>query len=118
MTDELDGSADDRGLSRIFSALANADRIAIIDMLRGCATDELDGVSISRVAEATGLTRFAASRHLRILCDAGLVSATRKRHSTLHRIDVRGFYELEDWLSGTSRGDHWLDTLAALDRPA
>ncbi|MFB7890607.1 ArsR/SmtB family transcription factor [Microbacterium sp. NPDC056044] len=119
MVDETHTPDDERGLSRVFGALANSDRIAIIDMLRGSAADEPGGVSISRVAEATGLTRFSASRHLRILCEVGLVSATRQRHSVLHRLDSRGFDAVEDWLCGAALDEDWLvDALAPLNRSA
>ncbi|MCR2799380.1 helix-turn-helix domain-containing protein [Microbacterium sp. zg-Y818] len=118
MTNEHDAHEGERGLSLVFGALANVDRIAIIDMLRGVAAEHPGGVSISRVAEATGLTRFSASRHLRILRDAGLVSATRRRPSVMHRLDARGFDAVEDWLCGTTLGEGWFDAFASLDRPA
>ncbi|KQZ85282.1 hypothetical protein ASD56_02670 [Microbacterium sp. Root166] len=118
MTYGQDISEEERGLRRVFAALANADRIAIVDLLRGCVEDEPAGVSISRVAESIGLTRFSASRHLRVLCEAGLVSATRRQHSVLHRLDAGGFDAMEDWLCGPALSDHWLDAFAPLHRPA
>ena len=111
-------SEEERSLSTVFAALANGDRIAIIELLRECASEEPGGVSISWVAASTGLTRFSASRHLRILCDAGLVSASRSRHSVLHRLDARGFDALEDWICAVTPGAHWLDAVAPLHRPA
>ncbi|GAA1917228.1 hypothetical protein GCM10009775_07080 [Microbacterium aoyamense] len=82
--------------ARLFSALANSERLAIVDALvkrspRTC------GPTISEIAGATDLSRFSASRHLAILRSAGLVTAERVRGGFRHRINVDGLTAIEDW---------------------
>ena len=88
-------AGDEGGLLAAFRALANADRLAVLRVLRECAPS---GMNISQVAAATELTRFTASRHLQVLCVAGFVSATRHEKSIMHRLDPHGFEQVEDWL--------------------
>lgn len=86
------------GLQQVFAALANSDRIAIIEVLADLAAARPRGVPISVVAERTELTRFSASRHLKILVDAGVVSVERDQQSQLHRLNVDGLVGAEDWV--------------------
>lgn len=85
---------------RIFGALANADRLALVHALsEGRARHGDDrGMSITELARRTELSRFSASRHLAVLRDARIVTATVTGHATLHALDLRGLEELDDWL--------------------
>ena len=117
--DDMDDADAGHGLPRLFAALANSDRIAIINTLRDHARQHPEGLAISRVAQEAGLTRFSASRHLRVLCEAGLVTVTKRRRALLHKIDARGFEAGEDWLYDVSATVPWhRDAGAALDLPA
>lgn len=86
------------GLQQVFAALANSDRLAILEVLAESAARNPRGVPISKVADKTELTRFSASRHLRILVDAGLVVVERERQSLLHRLSSEGLNAAEDWV--------------------
>lgn len=87
----------DRSVSAVFAALANDERLVIVAYLGGLGTRH-PGSSISEIADAASLSRFSASRHLRILAAAGLVSAWRSGHAILHTICPTGFDEVEDWM--------------------
>lgn len=86
------------GLQQVFAALANSDRIAIVEVLAEMAAIHPRGVPISLVADRTELTRFSASRHLRILVEAGVVDVERERQSALHRLNADGLLGAEDWV--------------------
>ena len=86
--------ADDGALLTAFRALANGERLAVLRVLGGCPA----GMNISQVAAAAELSRFTASRHLKLLCAAGLVTASRREQSLIHRLDPRGFERVEDWV--------------------
>ncbi|SIT86711.1 helix-turn-helix transcriptional regulator [Microbacterium sp. RU33B] len=83
----------------VFRALANAERLAVLDVLRACGSR---GMNISQVGEAAELNRFTASRHLKALCSAGLVTSVRHNQSVVHRLDPAGFERVEDWLYETA----------------
>ncbi|KAA9105860.1 ArsR/SmtB family transcription factor [Microbacterium rhizomatis] len=88
-----------RSLPRIFAALSNDGRLALIDELaRAEAGPGPDELSISTLAVRAGLSRFAASRHLAILRTAGLVIATRVRQSTVHKLNWPALAQIEDWM--------------------
>jgi len=84
-------------VAQLFAALANADRLAILSELRRQEGSTACGHSISEVAARTGLTRFSASRHLRILADVSLTYATRNRRTIIYRLNVYAFEQVEDW---------------------
>jgi DNA-binding transcriptional ArsR family regulator len=74
-------------------ALSNSDRLALISELgkRGES-------SIIDLAERTSLTRFAASRHLTILEEAGVVAHRWVGATKLHSLRPGGLDIVEDWL--------------------
>lgn len=86
------------GLHEVFAALSNPDRLAILAELRPTPEDLRPARTVSSLAFAIGLSRFSASRHLRQLCDAGLVEVTRQRTALLHRLAITGLARVEDWL--------------------
>jgi len=86
------------GLHQVFAALSNPDRLAILAALRPAPDDARPERTVTSLARATGLSRFAASRHLRHLCDAGLVEVSRHRTALLHRLAITGLAQVEDWL--------------------
>ncbi len=86
------------GIAGVFAALANADRVAIVRALRGTREECPEGLSITALADRVGLSRFATSRHLKILVSVALVTVTAAERSQLHRLDPRGFLGIEDWI--------------------
>lgn len=98
MSDAQEAIADG-GLLAVFRALATSERLAVLSVLRARAPR---GMNISEVAAATEMSRFTASRHLKVLCAAGLVVSMRRNQSVVHRLDSRGFERMEDWLYETA----------------
>ena len=90
----------DTPLARLFAALANADRLALVQALceLPAGGDDPSRASIAELARLTGLSRFSASRHLSILRDAGLVVAESFGQRILHEMNWRGLQAFEDWL--------------------
>jgi len=96
---EIGGDLD---LADVFGALANPDRLAILEILGDAQSTRAPGMSISMIAARTELSRFSASRHLRILCDAGVVQPHRVGPAILHSLSLAGLERAEDWLVALS----------------
>jgi DNA-binding transcriptional ArsR family regulator len=54
--------------------------------------------SVSELARALPVSRPAVSQHLRVLKDAGLVSARAEGNRRIYRMDPRGVEHLRDYL--------------------
>lgn len=100
--EELANRDDSRSLASVFSALGNEERLVILSVLARDRALNRSGASISVIARRVGVSRFSASRHLRILEVAGLITAHRVGHSILHRLTRGGLDQVEDWLYGHS----------------
>ncbi len=73
----------------VFKALADTTRRAVLDQLF-----EHNGRTLSELEAAVGgdMTRFGVMKHLRVLEDAGLVTAVRKgreKHHYLNPVPIR-----------------------------
>ncbi len=80
-------------LDATFAALADPTRRAIVARLADGET------SLSALAEPFDMSLTAVSKHVRVLCDAGLV-AMEKRGRTRHcRLDAVPMKEASDWLA-------------------
>lgn len=91
-----------------FEAVAEPNRRRILDLLREGerpAGDLVDALSISQPG---------VSKHLRLLREAGLVSARADGQRRLYRLEPGGLAELDTWL--TPYRAFWADRLAALER--
>jgi len=86
------------GLHQVFAALSNPDRLAILAELRPTCDDPHPARTVTALARVIGVSRFAASRHLRQLCDAGLLEMNRCGKAMLHRLALPGLAQVEDWL--------------------
>ena len=82
------GTEDVSDIAPLFTALGDETRLHLVRRL--CREGP---VSISRLAEGSGVSRQAVSKHLRVLCDAGL--ARGERHGREHRWTLEG-ERLED----------------------
>lgn len=76
----------------VLTALAEPSRLAIVNLLRQGPRP------VGEVAAEVGIVQPHASRHLRILADAGLVSARREAQSRIYRLEHPPFASLEQWL--------------------
>lgn len=94
---------DDGEIDRALRALADANRRAILDVLRR------DAHAVGEVAETVGLSQQATSHHLRVLRTAGIVTETRAGVRHLFAIDSDGLSVVRSYLD-----DFWPTRLSAL----
>ena len=90
-------------MSAVLKALAEPRRLDILRLLR---RRELPAGAIA--ARFSG-TRPGISQHLRVLVNAGLVTARRDRTRRLYRLNETGFHELRHLL-----GEFWDERLQSL----
>lgn len=77
---------------RVFSALADSTRCALLERLR-------DGESsASRLAKPLGISRQAVAKHLHVLAEAGLVRHWREGRETVFEIRLQGLAPAETYL--------------------
>ena len=86
-------------LDRLFHALGDPTRRAMLDLLSRAPT------SVSRLADALGITLTAVGQHLQILEEAALVQTEKVGRVRSCRIEPAGFDHLERWI-GNHRS-HW-----------
>lgn len=102
---------DDREVAPLFDALADPTRRTVVQLL---------GVSARRageLAEATGMSGPAMSRHLRVLLQAGLILDDRPAADArirLFRLRPDATAPLQTWLDGLKA--HWDEQLLAFKR--
>ncbi len=70
-------------------------------------------VAAGELADRFPVSRPAVSRHLRVLREAGLVTARSDGRRRLYALDPRPLRELDDWLEPYR--DRWARRLDALD---
>ncbi|OYX33201.1 MAG: transcriptional regulator [Caulobacterales bacterium 32-69-10] len=98
----------DAGLGRVLTALAEPSRRQMVELLRERAR------SAGELAQAAGLTPAAASRHLRALRDAGIVSDAHPAFDArvrIYSLRAGGLTGLKAWVDETEA--LWADQLAA-----
>jgi DNA-binding transcriptional ArsR family regulator len=90
-----------------FAVIAEPHRRDILNRLR-------DGeASVGELVGSSGLSQPAVSKHLRILREAGLVTARTDRQRRLYRLDVAPLRGVDDWLTPYRR--LWSGALGRLD---
>jgi DNA-binding transcriptional ArsR family regulator len=77
-------------------AIANCDRLAMLEtiLVHSCE----GGCGVMELADAAGISRFAASHHLGVLRDAGLLESNRRGGRILHQLVTSAFELIEDWV--------------------
>ncbi len=68
---------------------------------------------VGELAEGLPVSRPAVSQHLKVLADAGLVSATKDGNRRLYRVDPDGVAGMRSYLDR-----FWTDALAAFENAA
>src|SRR3982751_2461666 len=91
-----------------FEAIAEPNRRAILDLLRGGELPAGDLVA------ATGLSQPGVSKHLKLLREAGLVSAGPDAQRRLSRLEAAPIAALDDWIKPFRA--FWADRLDALEK--
>ncbi len=107
MPDMDDSEANDETLDRVFSALADPVRRAILNRLDG------KDLLVTELAAPFDISLQAVSRHIQVLVRAGLVSQERTGRISRCRLDTGPILTASLWLNRYSR--YWqgqFDTLA------
>ena|SRR6516162_6448574 len=95
-------------LDRVFSALSDPVRRAILERLDG------ENLLVSELAEPFAISLQAVSRHIQVLVKAGLVTQERTGRISRCRLDAGPIYQTAVWINQYSK--YWqsqFDTLAA-----
>ena len=90
------------------SALADPHRRAVLELLRERPH------AVGELAERVGLSQPGTSKHLRVLRNAGLVSAHAEAQRRIYALDLRPLVELDAWLEPYRQV--WEQRLDALER--
>ncbi|MGF9915868.1 metalloregulator ArsR/SmtB family transcription factor [Paenibacillus ehimensis] len=84
-------------MNSILSALAEPNRLKIVELLR-------DGpLTVGEIADRLGLHQPQASKHLRVLSEAGLVEMQPVANRRIYRLRPQPLLELNRWLASFSR---------------
>ena len=93
--------------SDVFNAIAEPQRRRILVLLR-------DGEQpATEIAEALTLSASAASKHLRVLREVGLVRVREEGRQRHYALDARGMRAVHDWTGGFER--FWSESLDRLE---
>jgi len=107
-----EAAPDPEALDRVFAALADPVRRAILARLDG------EGLLVSELAEPFDISLQAVSRHIQVLVRAGLVTQERSGRVARCRLEAGPIFQAALWLNRYSK--YWqgqFDTLALwLDR--
>jgi DNA-binding transcriptional ArsR family regulator len=90
----------------VFRALADPTRRAMLDDLQRSER------SVNELAMPFAMSQAAVSQHLRVLSDAGLVSARREGKYRVYRLQPGPLREVFDWLAHYQQ--FWTEKLDAL----
>jgi DNA-binding transcriptional ArsR family regulator len=88
--------------ARALSALADPTRMEVFERV----AERPRGVG--ELAAGLPVSRPAVSQHLKVLKEAGLVTAEKQGRARIYRIDPKGLGDLRAWLD-----QHWDQSLAA-----
>jgi DNA-binding transcriptional ArsR family regulator len=94
--------------SQVFDAVAEGSRREILDLLAAGPRP------VGEIAAETGLSQPNASRHLRILREAGLVEPRAEGQRRIYELRPAGLAELIGWVAPYQR--LWQGSLDALER--
>jgi DNA-binding transcriptional ArsR family regulator len=96
------------GMLSMFEVVAEPSRRRILDLLRE------ENRAVGDLVTELGLTQPAVSKHLKVLRDAGLVSAEIDAQRRLYRLNAAPLRELDAWVAPYRR--HWSKHLDDLER--
>jgi DNA-binding transcriptional ArsR family regulator len=80
-----------------FSALAEPNRLNIIELLRN------GPLTVGEIADRLGLGQPQASKHLRVLSEAGLVEVHPVANRRIYKLRAQPLIEMDDWLESFRR---------------
>jgi DNA-binding transcriptional ArsR family regulator len=91
-----------------FDVLAEPNRRRILDLLLE------EPRSVSQLVERLGLSQPGTSKHLRVLREAGLVSASKQAQRRVYELNLDALSEIIQWIEPYRR--LWAGHLDALER--
>jgi DNA-binding transcriptional ArsR family regulator len=91
-----------------FDVLAEAHRRSILDLLRDSER------SVGELVDVLGVSQPAVSKHLRVLREAGLVTARPDAQRRLYQLRPEPLRAIDEWLAPYRR--LWSASLDALER--
>ncbi len=104
------GTATAEGSAPVFAALGDETRLRLV--LRLC---DAGPMSITRLAEGSGVSRQAITKHLRVMEEAGLVRTTRHGRESIWQLSQQGLEDARRYLDTISKQwDEALDRLRKL----
>ncbi|MBF0695949.1 helix-turn-helix transcriptional regulator [Actinomyces bowdenii] len=106
-------AVDDDDQDRVFKALADRTRRALLDRLHS-----RNGQSLAELTEGFEMSRFGVAKHLRILQDAGLVVVRRKGRRTAHYLNPVPIQQIHNrWMNPYTTGfsQHLIDLRSVLE---
>ena len=98
----------DRSLDGSYGALAHESRRTMLELLRG------DELRVTELAEPFDISLAGASKHIRVLEDAGLIRRTVVGREHFLSLDARPLKPAAQWIDGYRA--FWEGRLDALDR--
>lgn len=78
----------------VFAALSDPTRRHILERLRRNGS-----LSVSQLAEPLAMSRQAATKHLDLLADSGLVRVSWEGRRRMHALDPEPLEHVQDWLA-------------------
>ncbi|SEB05724.1 DNA-binding transcriptional regulator, ArsR family [Thalassobacillus cyri] len=94
-------------MEKILSALAEQNRIKIIELLK------TKPLTVGEIADKLQLRQPQASKHLKVLHDAGIVEVLPRANRRIYKLRPEPFQDLDAWLD--SFKSIWEDRLDQLD---
>jgi ArsR family transcriptional regulator, arsenate/arsenite/antimonite-responsive transcriptional repressor len=82
-----------RKLIDVFKALGDPTRFTIIRLL---AANIVQSLSVTELAERIGITQQAASQHLKILKNIGILKQMKKGYYVYYYIDKKALHKIND----------------------
>ncbi len=107
-------------MNSTLTALAEPNRLHIVELLR-------DGpLTVGEIADRLGLQQPQASKHLRVLSEAGLVEVQPAANRRIYKLRPAPLQEMDRWLASFrnlweerfDRLDDYLRELQGLDKPS
>ena len=84
--------------SDVFNAIAEPRRRQIVELLAGRGA-----LAVGAIALAAGLPQPAVSKHLAVLHEVGIVSATQDGRQRVYRLEPQGLKDVHAWVSQFER---------------
>lgn len=94
--------------AKVYFAISDPTRRRMLDLLRGSQ------LSVMQLAKPFRMSQPAVSQHLRVLREAGLVTATRAGRERHYRLRAARLREVYDWVAHYQK--FWNEKLTALGK--